>query len=199
MEPEDLADALDSLNITGTNRTNMLADPDRATGWIIWLRDQPGVTSPAGLLVAKFKTGDWAPDPNAWRGGTATGAPDYAKALKCCEALVRHTGHEYLPEDLEAELRRVCEHPKIGNGATLTELDRRRLLNDAARMRDRQPARDEDADIAQAVRYYVDLVRRGVVTSDGMRKAAGRDPSVWPRICQATDAIVNRSSGEAAA
>jgi len=163
MDINEIENHLDSLNIHAATRTELLTNPDRTAGWITWLREQTGIANPAGLLIAKYRTGDHAPDPNAWRTTPSPSGPDYPKALKACEALVHHTGHEYLEHDLLEELNRICATPRIGNGATLTDNDRARLLNQAARMRERHQASEHEratTDHAQATNYYRDLTTR---------------------------------------
>lgn len=201
METDELIEALDSLTITGTNRANLLADQDRAAGWILWLRDQTGIANPAGLLIARFRTGDWAPDPNAWRGTVATGAPDYAKALRCCEAIVRNCGHELEENGLVDEFDRLCGHPKIGAGATLTDHDRARLLHTAATMRAKQAAAPDrqPEDLAWTVGYYTDLVRRRVLTVAQMRAMTDREQVRWVAVCAGVERALRPRVEEVAA
>lgn len=127
----DLTTTLASLGLTPRQTAELAEDPERAWGWITWLREQPGVTNPAGLLLAKYRTGDPAPDPAAWRNDTPTANP--AALHRAAESLVRHTGHQYRPEDIDDELDQL--ERRIGHGATLTAKERARLHHLADRLR----------------------------------------------------------------
>lgn len=193
LEPDELADALESLGLTDNQRNELATDPERASSWIEWARQQSGIRNPAALILSKFRTGDWAPDPNGWRGDTAGIGPNYAKALKACEALVASCGHEYLDDALAAELDRLCGLPKVGNGATLTDADRDRLLAKATRMRDRQAKVDTSGDeMARTVAYYTRLVKEKRMTVVQMRQMEGRDPARWPAVCDAVERATRR-------
>jgi hypothetical protein len=138
---EDLRLACRSLGFTVPQTAELEADAERALGWISWARVQR-LSNPPATILTKFRTGDVAPDPNAWRGDEIAqkGSPDYRTLLRCCEALVRNTGHEYEDEDLLAEFDRLSGLTKVGNGAVLTDADRQRLLAQAERMRERTEA-----------------------------------------------------------
>jgi len=179
--PDELETALDSIGLTPPQRAELAEDLDRAASWIEWAREQAGIRNPAALILSKFRTGQYAPDPNAWRGTVATGAPDYGKALKCCEAIVRNCGHELEEAGLLDEFARLCSLPKVGAGATLTDHDRDRLLHTGAAMRAKQDMAPDrrPADLAWTIGYYVDLVRRKQLTVEQMRGMTDRDRDRW--------------------
>jgi hypothetical protein len=186
-----LTENLASLGLTPPQISELEADDERAWGWLLWLREQAGVTNPAGLLLAKFRSGLGAPDPSAWRGnGPTHPGPNYQALLRACENLVRHTGHEYEEAALAGETYTVNgeetsapglfdelgRHPRVGNGATLTDADKQRLLRAAAKMRaDLEPERqrrDEDAR-AHGARWRAScLSRRRVATAQEQKEAA---------------------------
>ena len=131
-----LTETLASLGLTPKQISELEEDDERAWGWILWLREQAGITNPTGLLIAKYRSGATAPDAQAWRGTTPGKGPDYPTLLRCAQALVTNTGHEYWSEDLKGEFDRIGRLPQVGNGATLTDKDRNRLLREATKMRE---------------------------------------------------------------
>jgi len=167
-----LTETLASLGLTPKQIAELEEDDERAWGWILWLREQAGITNPAGLLIAKYRTGSTAPDAQAWRGNTPGRGPDYPTLLRCAQALVTNTGHEYREEELLEELRRLEHTTQIGNGATLTGKDRDRLLREAAKMRENhelgQEQRDQDAQ-HETLRYYTDQIRQGKINRRNLR------------------------------
>ena len=184
-EPEQtmtLTEAMASLGFTPTQMAELEADDERAWGWILWAREETKLKNPAGMILTKFRSGADAPDPNAWRGDAKAGrGPDYPTLLRCAEALVRHTGHEYrsgeelyvddvrIDDDLEAEFARLGANARVGNGATLTDADRNRLLRTAAVMRERHEAGAEDRlerEKAFTVTYYLRQVAERRLTRE---------------------------------
>src|SRR6266542_662279 len=100
---QELNVAMTSLGLTPPQQLELRDEPERALGWIRYAAAQSSLSNPPAFILARFRQGASAPDPNAWRGEEETASgPNYSKLLRCCEALVRHTGHEYLPTDLEA-------------------------------------------------------------------------------------------------
>lgn len=160
-----LEEALESLGLTQSQQRELLQDPDRTQGWVVWLREQGGVMNPAGLLISRFRSGIEPPDPNAWRGDAEPAAgPNYSKLLRACEQLVEATGYEYRDEDLLEEFARIGRLAKVGNGASLTDVDRGRLLRTAATMRSRYEAGEPEREAARrrwAAQHYAERVRRG--------------------------------------
>ena len=132
-----LTEAMASLGFTPAQMAELEADDERAWGWILWARGETKLKNPAGMILTKFRSGADAPDPNAWRGEKSHRGPDYPALLRCAEALVRSTGHEYREEDLAAELERLGGMARVGNGATLTDKDLRRLLAESTARRKR--------------------------------------------------------------
>jgi len=171
-ETQTLTEALTSLGLTPAQIHEAEIDEERSWGILFWLREQSGVTNPAGLFLTKLRSGWTAPDPQAWRGNTPGKGPDYPTLLRCTQALVTNTGHEYWPEDLEEELDRISRLAQVGNGATLTAKDRNRLLREAAKMRENhelgQEQRDQNAQ-HETLRYYTDQIRQGKINRRNLK------------------------------
>ena len=171
-ETQTLTEALTSLGLTPAQIHEAEIDEERSWGILFWLREQSGVTNPAGLFLTKLRSGWTAPNPQAWRGTTPGKGPDYPTLLRCAQALVTNTGHEYREEELLEELRRLEHTTQIGNGATLTGKDRDRLLREAAKMRENhelgQEQRDQDAQ-HETLRYYTDQIRQGKINRRNLR------------------------------
>lgn len=173
-ETKTLTETLASLGLTPRQIAEFEADDERAWGWILWLREQASVANPAGLLIARFRTGQEAPDPNAWRGNAkASRGSDYPTLLRCAEALVKNTGHEYPEEELLAEFGRLGGSARVGNGAMLTDADRGRLLRTAGVMRQRQESDAEEQAVrekAWTVTYYLRQVAERRLTREYVQR-----------------------------
>lgn len=178
----DLSQALDVLAPTPAQRRELLADPERAAGWVAWARHHgKGIAA----VLAQHRTGQTAPDISAWyaedgtREKTAKSGPDHSTLLRCAEGLVRNTGHELLAADVDDELDRLARHPKIGNGAQLSAVERERLHGIAAGLRARHEAGQEQRDredAEQAAGYYRRLALTSKQAADVRARltAAGR-------------------------
>jgi hypothetical protein len=185
---------LRAMGATPKQITELEQDPARAAGWVRWAKREG---KRINAVVAEFRRGEEAPDPDAWYeqqgAGTGKRGPDYPALLRAAESLVESSGHELSDADLvgeeyehrgemvrsEGELDRLARSARVGNGAALTEADVSRLLAKAARLRAKAvaavPARDRAAE-AWTAGYYV----RGVVERRWTRKHV--EVAVLPRL-----------------
>src|SRR3989304_3864736 len=119
-ETQTLTEALTSLGLTPAQIHEAEIDEERSWGILFWLREQSGGPTPAARSPTNHRPGWTAPAPKAWRGNTPGKGPACPTLLRCTQALVTNTGHEYWPEDLEEELDRISRLAQVGNGATPT-------------------------------------------------------------------------------
>lgn len=130
----DFDESLRVLGATPAQANELRSDQQRAEGWFEWARlNGKGI----GAVLNEYRTGLEAPDTESWYDDQPK-RKNPAKLRAACHALVEHTGHEYLEEDLLEELHRI--YPD------LPELDEQRLLNLASQRREAwsagQPERD---------------------------------------------------------
>jgi hypothetical protein len=168
---DELVEGMRALDLTPSQRAELEADPDRALGWIRWAQKQG---KGAGAVLHEFRSGDEAPDPDAWYADAERPkGPNPRRLLAACESLVRNTGHELTRADYvgetyvvsatgeevvsEGEFERLGRDPKIGNGARLSDDDVRRLLAIADRMRESWEVGEDERralDERQRIAYY---------------------------------------------
>lgn len=133
---DELVEGMRALGLTPAQRAELDADPDRALGWIRWAQKQG---KGAGAVLAEFRSGDEAPDPDAWYEADRPRGPNRGRLLAAAASLVEHTAHElteadYLGETYvvkatgesvvsEGEFERLGRDPKVGNGARLSDDD----------------------------------------------------------------------------
>lgn len=113
-----------SLGFTPIQQAELQADPQRALEWIVFARGKI-LRSPAGFVLSKFRTGEWPPDPNAWRAGAQPPPkPNHAALQRASMALVKNIGHHVDWRYLEEEFRTLEQRTR----AKLTDEDVKRLF-----------------------------------------------------------------------